>query len=342
MQASFMSAPDVVEIREVPIPTPRQGELLVRMRYAGICGSDLKRVHYAMTEFAEPQDTVGSSGHECIGEVVEVRGPAAVPTDAFQVGDLVLALPPEENGFAEYLALPMERCLRLPDGLSPLQAVRSQQLGTVIHSLRAVGALMDQKVVIVGQGAAGLEFSLLALAAGARQVVAVEPRPARRAAAQRLGVDAVFDPGEPDCVAAVTEATRGGADLVLEAVGTSPAIDLSYQVVQPMGGVLQFGVPRGVTTFNHDLAFRKQVTTYRAVYAQAEPNLACFRLALTLLLRGTLTFAGHISHQFPFPRLAEAIAFAGNPAGDALKVVLDFAPARATEQPAVATPGVRA
>lgn len=316
MLTSDLRGPGSIGLQEVPLPSPEDGDLLLRIISVGICGSDISSVKTGRITVGLPT-VPGASGHECVGEVVESRAPG------HRAGDCVLALPPRDNGFAEYLAVPASACLPIPEGMSLEAGLLAQQLGTVIHALRPVGSLLDRTIAIVGQGPAGLDFLALALAMGARRVVGVEPRAARRAAALRLGAEAAIDPAAVDPVEAVTELTAGGADLVVDAAGGDEAVDLAHRLARPFGAVLQFGLPAGTTRFDHELAFRRQLTTYRAVFAQDEEDLACFRLALAMLRRGSVPWQGFVSHRLPLRELPEALRLAADPEGDALKVVVD-------------------
>lgn len=314
MLAAELYGPDQLRMRSVPRPQVADDGVLLRLVTAGICGSDIKSYHAG--ELLGGPTVIGAPGHEFVGEVVESR------SDAFGVGDLVLALPPASNGFCEYLAVPARVCMQVPSGMSPDLAVRAQQLGTVIHALRPAGSLLDRRVAIIGQGSAGLEFLLMARGMGARIVATLEPRPVRREAAARFGADLVFDPHDPEAIDQVLRATDGGADLVIDAAGGQEPIRLAYALVREFGTVLQFGLPAGATLFDHEVAFRKQVTTLRAVHAQAETDQACFRLAMSFLRRKTLPLDGIVSHCLPFARLPEAIAMAAAADSGVLKVLV--------------------
>lgn len=328
MLASELRGPGDIGLSEIAEPAPQPGQLLVRMLAAGICGSDLATVRTGEVTFGVPT-LPGSSGHEFVGEVVESRagrsgaaGFGADQTSGYRPGDRVLVLPPDENGFAEYLAVPPEACLPVPEGLAPDVAVLAQQVGTVVHALRSVGSLLDRTITVIGLGPAGLAFVALAAGMGARAIYGIEPRAARRAAALRLGADAVVDPAADAPATALVALTEGGTDLVIDAAGGQEPIDLAIEVARPYGAVLQFGLPDHATTFDHEGAFRRQLTTYRSVYAQEEPNLACFRLALKLLVRGSFPASDFVSHRLPLCDFTDAIRLAADPGGDALKVLL--------------------
>ena len=320
MLASHLRGPGQIEVEDAPDPeVTGPGELLVRLEHAAICGSDLKAVA-AGGGLRGTAPRAGSPGHECVGVVV------ASTSDDFQPGDQVLAITKASNGFAELMTVPAAECVRVPTGLSSDCAVLGQQLGTVIHALRPVGSLLDRTVAIVGQGPAGLAFLGLARAMGARAVVTLERRPARKAASAMWGADAALEADEADVVERTAAAlgNPAGADLVVDAAGGQSAISLAYRLVRPFGSVLHYGLPAGAVQLDHEVAFRKQSTTYRTVHAQWEEDLACFELALRILARGAPQLPDVVSHHFPLARLPEAFALANDPAGDALKVVVDI------------------
>ena len=116
-------------------------------------------------------------------------------------------------------------------------------------------------------------------------------------------------------------------DVVIDAAGGQSAIDLAYRLIRKFGIVLQFGLPHGAQTFDHEIAFRKQVSTHRSVYAQHEEHLACFSLALELLRRGTVKTDLLITETFPLPRLPEALKMATDPASGVAKLLIEVSAA---------------
>ena len=314
MLATIVDGPSATHLEDVPMPTLAEGEVLVKQQVFGICGSDVWSYQVGKPSRPGGVSLPGSPGHECVGEVVETRGATRL-----KVGDRVLALPPKGNGFAEYLAVGEPHCVAIPDGLSYEKAIVGQQLGTVVHALRPAGSLLDKSVAIVGQGPAGLLFLTMGLAMGARRIVTAENRPPRQELSQELGAHRVLGSAEIEAGAATDEVF----DLVIDAAGGQSAVDLSYQLVKPFGAVLQFGLPHGAVAFDHEHAFRKQVTTHRAVFAQFEERLACFDLAMELLRRGTVEPDVLVTDRFPFTQLPEALALAANPHSGVGKVLVD-------------------
>ena len=109
-----------VELVEAPVPEPEAGLVLIRLKCVAICGSDLHWLHdEPVGRFPFP---AGATGHECMGTVENsVRGGPSK-------GQLVLAIPTENTGFAEYMLADPDKLIPIPDGLDPALAVLAQQL----------------------------------------------------------------------------------------------------------------------------------------------------------------------------------------------------------------------
>jgi L-iditol 2-dehydrogenase len=301
--------PSNIVMTEAPMPELKDGEAMLRMLSVGICGSDIGNYHRGTMRYRLP----GQCGHEFVGEVLDTTVPS-MPR-----GQRFLVIPPQANAFAEFLAVGPQHCVVVPDTLDPEVAVLGQQFGTVLHALRRVGSLLDRVVTIVGAGPAGLSFLSMALNMGARNVYVFETREPRRAAAVRAGADAVYYPTQAD---ELIDALGGGSEVVIDAAGGQGAIDLAYRLVRKQGTVLRFGLPKDATTLDHEIAIRKEVQALHAVGAQQEPNLACFRLVLRLLERGSVDPQRATSHILPLSSIPEALALASDPNRDALKVVI--------------------
>lgn len=313
MQASLILGPREIEMRDVPMPEPKNGEILLKMLSAGICGSDLGNYHRGSSSRGG-QPLPGQCGHEFVGEVIDTSV-AHVKT-----GERLLVMPPLGNGFAEFLAVPPECTIPVPDSLESPVALLAQQLGTVLHAMRFLPPLLDQTVAVVGAGPAGLSFAQMAIKMGARAVYSVENRPARREVAlKNIGVDRAVPAEE---LPALLDLLGGGADVAIDAAGGQSAIDTVYKLVRKGGHVLRFGLPHGAMTFDHELAIRKEVNAHHAVGAQQEPNLACFRLAMRLIERGEVDPTKGVSHHMALAQVPDALALAADPNGNAVKIVI--------------------
>ncbi|NYI58467.1 NAD(P)H-quinone oxidoreductase [Cellulomonas soli] len=238
--------PDVLTVAEVPEPVPGPGELLVAVGAAGVNRADLlqRAGHYA-----PPAGAPAWPGLEVAGEVLAV-GPgttAAEPSagSPWQVGDRVAALLPG-GGYAERVVVPVELALRVPDGLSTLEAASlPEALATVLSNLRVAHAVAGETVLVRGgSGGVGSVAVPLARALGLR-VLATAGGPDRVERVRALGAHAVLDHRSDDLVARVLAETDGrGVDVVLDVLGAGALAD-NLAMLADDGRLVVIGLQRG-------------------------------------------------------------------------------------------------
>ena len=318
MKAAQYTAPGRIDVIETPDPAPTHGTVLLRTEKVTICGSDLHFLNDSPTE-AYPWKP-GQSGHECVGVIEE----SAIP--AFRRGSRVLVLPPEFDAFAEYLAVEPNYLIPLPEGLAPHHGILGQQLGTVVFCCRKLKNVLDKDVVVVGQGPAGLFFTMLLYRMGARQVIGLDLVDHRLAVARQVGAVHTVNVAQQDPVEAVREHTQGRmADVVVEAVGKAETINLCADLVREGGEFALFGVPKKeILPIAMEKILRRNLTMLTSVFAQREPGLRSFRLALDLIAQGRLDVSPLISHRFPFADIRDAFTLAETKQDGAVKVLLEF------------------
>jgi L-iditol 2-dehydrogenase len=310
-----------VVCEDVPVPSPADGEVLVRTVYASICGSDLHQVFFNGPPQSEPP---GYPGHESVGEVAESRCPG------FKPGDCVLTVPFPDAGrcLAEFQALPGSACIPLPATAPLSHLLMAQQLGTVVYALRSHPLdLVGQDAAVIGQGSAGAFFTFLLKRAGAARVLVSDKSPARLAYSRQLGADVAVDAGAADFRSAVLEATGGrGADVVVEAVGSREAFPLSMELAAAGATVVWFGLPEdgGDYPFSFREFFMRRLTAHTKFGAQGEPGLESFRYAVRMIADGAIDVAPLLSHMLPIEHIEEAFRIAHDRTGNALKVSVKF------------------
>jgi threonine 3-dehydrogenase len=253
------------EIRDVDVPAIGPGEVLLKVKAAAICGSDVHIYHSSPTMMSMIRPPL-IFGHEACGEVVKV----GERVTGLELGDLVAVETHiycgicyqcqtggrhvcekgivfgvhTDGAFAKYARIPETVCWRLPKDTSPDLGAILEPMGVALHGVMS-GEIAGRSVVIFGCGPIGI-FALQAVTAlGATKVFAVEVAPARLKLARQCGPDAVFiNPAEIDPVEAIVEATDGrGVDVCLEYSGSSQALKQALRVVRPRGRVSLVGVP---------------------------------------------------------------------------------------------------
>ncbi len=211
--------PEVLRPERGPVPRPRAGELLVRVRAAGVNRPDVQQRRGA---YPPPPDASPVLGLEVAGEVVALgEGLGGEGEGGFAVGDRVCGLA-NGGGYAEYCALPAGQCLPWPRGYDAVRAAAlPETFFTVWANLVRIGRLSAGEVALVHGGSSGIGTTAIQVAKelGAR-VLVTAGSPAKCEACVRLGADAAINYRVADFVHAVREFTAGrGVDVILDMVG---------------------------------------------------------------------------------------------------------------------------
>jgi L-iditol 2-dehydrogenase len=333
MRAAVTTAPGVIRLEQRPTPVIGPGELLVRVRGCGLCGSDLAKLR-------APSRLPAVLGHEVVGDVVGVGEGAT----GFEVGDRVVVahhVPcfachycrrgsvsmcrgfKESNldpgGFAEYVRVPRENVqhatFRVPPEVPDAVAAFTEPLACCLRAIRRTGVGPGDTVVVVGLGAIGNLLVQLGGRAGA-QIVGTDLLPARRELARSLG--AVAAPPEAVLGALAPLSDRRGADCVLLTVGAPEVVRDALGWVRD-GGQVHLFVGEGEGPLPIGEIYHRELTL-SATYSSSPADLA---EAFQLVVTGAIQVADLCSHRLPLERLTEAVRLAERL--EALKVYVDVA-----------------
>lgn len=272
MRAIVYLQPEVIELRRVPIPEPGPGELLVKVRAATTCGTDLKTFRRGHPKFPPPF----VFGHEFGGDVVALGDGVR----KFQIGDRVTAnvfaacgecfycqrdqgnlcenLVYNFGAFAEYNLIPASvvrgATFHIPPEVPYDHAALAEPLATVVQAQDLVSIQPGESVAIIGaSGAIGMMHLQMAKRSGASQVIAIGHGEKRLAVAEILGATATLDAHETDLLSAVQASTGGyGADVVIECAGQKSTWEIAVDLVRRGGRVLWFGGLPGGTKIELD------------------------------------------------------------------------------------------
>jgi len=344
MRAGVYRGPGRVATEYVPVPEIADGEVLVRVAACGICGTDIKKIQHGFV--AAPQ----IFGHEVAGTVAAVGSGVRrwklgdrvvsfhhVPCErcfycdrrlfsqcpAYKKVGLTAGFDPNGGGFAEYVrAMPWiaERgMLEIPAGVSFEEATFVEPVNTCLKAIEKARIAPGDTVVVMGQGPVGLLLMMLARLAGAT-VLTSDPMPERRAASERFGASAAFDPFS-GLQAEVRARTDGrGADVVLVAVALPAALTDALALARPGGRVLLFA--------QNDPHLKLEFPA-AAVGVEEKEILGSYSAAVDrqeesarLVFSRTLPVAGLITHRFPLEAFEQALSLAARPLGGSLKVVM--------------------
>jgi len=328
-----------IELREVPVPTPRSGEVQVRVEAVSVCGTDLhifnwdpwaqRRIHPPLIpghEFAGVVAAVGSGvtnvkeGDEVSAEMHVVCGKCMqCRTGQAHICQSVRILGVDADGaFASYAILPADNIWKLPNTISVEHASLLDPLGNAVHSVLA-GTIAAQTVVVTGCGAIGLMSIALAKMSGAAKVFAVEVNARRRAVATEMGADLVLDPATDDVEARILENTGGsGVDVMLEMSGHPAATTLGFAVLRKGGRASLLGLPS--KPFEVDIA---RDIIFKGAVVQGINGRKMYETWYqmeSLLGMGKLNLEPLITHRLKLSEFPQAMELLRN--GEAIKVVM--------------------
>jgi L-idonate 5-dehydrogenase len=329
-----------IEAREVPALAP--GEVRVRVRAGGICGSDLHYFHqggFGTVRIREPMvlghEVAGTV--EAVGEgVVHVRpgDPVAVnpslPCGAcrFCLAGMAnhcldmrfygsaMRFPHVQGGFREVLVCRAEQAVPAP--MPPERAAFAEPLAVVLHAARQAGPLLGARVLVTGAGPIGALCLLAARHAGARDVVATDLADAPLAMARRLGAAAAHNlRADPDALAPYA-ADKGMFDAVFECSGSGAALAGAIPVARPGAVIVQVGIGGAETPVALNAVVAKEITLRGSFRFHEE-----FQLAVDVLARGAIDVAPLLTATLPLAEANAAFALASDRAR-AMKVQITF------------------
>lgn len=283
---------------EAPIEPPGPGEVQVRVRAVGICGSD---VHNFTEGSVGDQPTLYPMviGHEPTGEIVKL-GPGA---SGVSIGDKAvlepahycyhcefclsgrhnvcshlkfLSTPGNPGFFREFVNLPLTNVLPVPKGLTLAQATLFEPMAIILHSINLGQFKFGETVAVFGAGPIGLCTIVGLKLAGAKRIWSIEPLAHRGALAKELGADVVINPNETDPVQEIMRDTgKRGVDIAFDCATKNGSINQAIDVTRNAGRTVITGIPSEVETFvNVHTLRRKEVTLYNVRRSNHETEMA--------------------------------------------------------------------
>lgn len=319
MKVAIMEDVQKMKIIEKDIPQIQDHEVLVKLEYIGICGSDL---HYyengAIGDFiVEPPFVLG---HEPGGVIVEV----GKNVKGLKVGDRItiepgltcgecefckegkynlcpdmefFATPPVDGVFQEYVAYDAKNCFILPDNVSTMEGALIEPLAVGFHAANQGNASAGQTAVVMGAGCIGLVSMMALKAKGVNHVYVVDVVDNRLDKALQLGAENVINGMKENVVEKIDEWTNGkGVDLIIETAGTEITSRQAIEIAKPGGCVVIIGFSKsGELTLPMSLAIQKEITIktgwrYRHVYPMAIDAVASGKIDLKNVVTNIFDF----------------------------------------------------
>lgn len=341
MRVAIMEGIGKMGFTQRPIPTPKEDEVLVKLEYVGICGSDM---HYyekgAIGDFVvEPPFVLG---HEPGGTVVEVGS----KVKHLKVGDRValepgktcgrckycregkynlcpdvvfFATPPVDGVFQEYVAHEANLCFKLPDNVSTLEGALIEPLAVGFHAAIQGDAHLGQKAVVMGAGCIGLVTLMALKARGVQEVYVVDVMDKRLEKAMELGATATINGKNEDVVAKLLELTDGaGTDLAIDTAGSEFTCRQAIQAAAKGSTIVLVGYSRtGEMTLPTDIILNKELTLksifrYRHIYP----------VAIEAVASGKINLKGIVTDIFPLSDIQRAMDESIRNKADIVKAVI--------------------
>jgi len=327
-------------VKSVPKPTPGPGEVLIAVRHAGVCGTDLHIADWDSWAQGRIQPPI-VVGHEFAGEiescgdgVTELRAGQLVTAEGHIVCGHCLQCRTgnshicrntriigvdRDGAFAEYIVMPETNVLPL-DGIPTEVGAIMDPMGNAFHTV-LTAEIPGSTVFVVGCGPIGCFAVGIARAAGATKVLASDVNPKRLALAQKMGAHVTINAAKDDVVKTVVAETGGeGADVVCEMSGVPSALHQAFACVSLGGRVQLLGIP--TTQVPIDFATEiicKGITIYGVIGRKMYQTWHLMRRFLT---SGQFDPRPVITHKFPLAKIDDALAAIR--AGDAGKVILEI------------------
>ena len=326
MNAAVMEGIGKMGYTRRPIPTPKADEVLVKLEYVGICGSDM---HYyetgAIGDYVvkppfvlghEPGGTVVGVGshvtHLKVGDKVALEpGKTCGHCEFCRQGkynlcpDVVFfATPPVDGVFQEYVAHEAALCFKLPENVSTLEGALIEPLAVGFHAANQGGAHAGQTAVVMGAGCIGLVSMMALKAEGVSRVYVVDVMAKRLEKALELGADGVINGKDEDAVEAVRKLTGGaGCDLVIETAGTEFTTRQAIHMTKKGASIVLVGYSKtGEMTLPMSLALDKELT-FKTVFRYRH----IYPMAIDAVAAGKVNLKGIVTDIFDFDDIQNAM-----------------------------------
>ena len=332
MRAWVLHNVDDLRFEEIDSPTIGENEVLLAVKTAGICGSDIPRVFYTGT-YSYPL----IPGHEFSGQVAAVGANVDPKWQGRRVGVFPLipcgeCLPcsrgqyemcrhysylgsRRDGGFAEYVAVPGKNLIALPEGVSYEEAAMLEPMSVAVHAMRKVAPLQEECTVICGLGTIGLFLLMFLMESGRKNLLVIGNKDFQRRMAVKLGLseDAYCDSRTQDVERWLLERTDGnGADVFFECVGRNETVMQAIGLTGPGGRIMLVGNPASDMTLTKPVYWkilRNQLSvlgTWNSSFTHTPDD--DWHYVLERLQGRRIAPAEMITHRLPLEELDQGLA----------------------------------
>ena len=338
MLQQVMTAPGVIEFREIEKPTPKAGEILVKIMEIGVCGSDIHVWHgeHPFTSYPVTQ------GHEVSGEIAEI----GEGVEGFQVGQKVTIQPqvvcgkchPCRNGkynlceelkvmgfqttgvASEYFAVDAKKVTLLPDTMSFDEGAMIEPLAVAVHAIRKFGDMKGMKVAVLGAGPIGILVAQAAKGMGAESVLITDISDVRLQKAKECGVDFCVNTREADFGEALVEAFGPDkADVIYDCAGNNTTMGQAIRYARKGSTIILVAVFAGMATVDLAVLNDHELDLNTTMMYRNEDYIE----AIELVRDGKVQLQPLVSKHFAFRDYAEAYRYIDENRETTMKVIIN-------------------
>lgn len=339
MKAAIWTEYGKIEVQEVPTPVPGDGEVLIQVKAAGLCITDL-HVYTGQFAYGKPPHILG---HEFSGIVCEtgpgvdkaLTGARVVVETSIGCGQCrfcrsgkrhlcpsmtEIGFPPNNGGYAEYAAVPAENIFPLPDNVSFEEGGILESVVCPMGSLMRGGINFGETVAVYGVGPAGLAYIQGAKAMGAGKVIAIARNAERLERARHFGADVLVNTTCHDVVQRILQETEGyGADLVCEAAGVPQTITEAFKIVRRAGRVILYGIPGDTDHIDFPVT---QIITNQIEVQGTVGDVTVWKPLLEFVSNGRINLKDMITHRLPLSQIEQGFSLMQNRQENPVKIVV--------------------
>ncbi|MGM0214355.1 galactitol-1-phosphate 5-dehydrogenase [Enterococcus sp. AZ109] len=329
MEASVLVAPGVLELKKVEIPAIGEHEVLIKVAYAGICGSDVPRANlengarmYPIIlghEFSGTVDKVGSKVSKIkVGDKVAVAPLIPDPNSEytkegnFGLSDNYNIIGTGSNGaFSEYVKVPEDHAVIMPEELDLLSAAGVEPATISWHALRRAQVEVGDTVAVLGCGPIGQFAIQIAKIFGAKTVIAVDIFDDKLQLAKELGADIAINSKDEDLEKAIKVVAGLGVDVVIETAGSKITQKQSLLITRKHGRIVFVGIshqdlPLSETEAERIMRAELTITGSWNSYTAPYPGRA-WEATLDEMSKGRVKFKEMISHEISLGELSDVL-----------------------------------
>ena len=320
MQALQLTQPRCFSTVQLPLPTLQesdQGKLLVKLRWALVCGSDIPWFAGKKRSLQYPLPP-GAPNHECVGEVI------ASTSDLISPGEYVVAMPEGARGLTEFFVALDSEAASLPPELKYDASPLIQPLATVMYAADKLGEVNGRSIAVVGLGPIGLLFCWLLSLRGAQVVLGIDPCSWRCEVAKQIGATKTFAGTSLELIHSIRQRQDEwkAVDICVEAVGhQTETLNDCIELVRSHGHILSFGIPpHPVYPLEYRSFFLKNLHLLAAVLPDWSQYLPAAR---DLFYPHRRELESLITHRFPIQDAAHAYGLCETHPNGITKILLD-------------------